>query len=382
MSLDVRIFRNIQGVEPALWDSLMRPEDILMSHRFVKSCQNSGVADAEYWHLTVFEGSVLQCVASLSEMNVSIELLSGNVTRATARIIRKVKPRFLQVPVLFCGLPVSFGQPCLRLRSDAPVSSILGAIASQMETIARQRDIPLLCFKEFDPRLAAETEPLCGLGYFRVPSLPSCSLPLRWRSFEDYVASMRSAYRRQIRSTIRTREASGLEVRVLEDFGGRLESIFALYGNVMDRAAHQLERLNRSFFEELNGNLGVQARAITLEHEGDVLAAAIVLHTPALAIFLLAGIDYSRNHQYQSYPNIVLAVVAEAIRSGARRLEMGQTSYALKSRMGALLVPRYLYLRHRSSFGHSLLKRASGWLYPAVNAPDRRVFRCSEPGCP
>jgi hypothetical protein len=94
-----------------------------------------------------------------------------------------------------------------------------------------------------------------------------------------------------------------------------------------------------------------------------------------LATFLLAGLDYGADRAWQVYPNLVAAVVDEAIRAGASRLELGQTSGALKSRLGAVAVPRFLYLRHRNPLGHLLLRGAAALLFPEHEYPERRVFR-------
>ena len=94
-----------------------------------------------------------------------------------------------------------------------------------------------------------------------------------------------------------------------------------------------------------------------------------------VATFLLAGLDYRAPRQWQVYPNLVAEVVAEAIRSGASRLEMGQTSYPLKSRMGAVPEPRFLYLRCRRPLGAWLLRRLARVLFPEQDYPPRRVFR-------
>ena len=100
-----------------------------------------------------------------------------------------------------------------------------------------------------------------------------------------------------------------------------------------------------------------------------------MLTTPSVNNYLLTGIDYSINREYQVYPNLILAVVAEAIRVGAPCLEMGQTCYAMKSRMGAEPTPRYIYLRHRGRAANSLLKHTSRFLFPKTVYPTRRVFR-------
>lgn len=372
---EVRVFQDIHEIDPGLWDSLLSEQDIQMSHDFVSACQDSRVAGARFWHLAIYDRGDLQCVTTLSKMNVSIELLSTGMTRAAIRTVRRLLRGFLDVPVLFCGLPVSFGESCLRMRRGADAERMLHAIASTMEEIARQQNVRLLCFKEFDHLGAREVDDIRKMGYIQAHSLPSCCLPLRWKTFDDYVASTRAGYRRQIAATLRLRQDYGLKIRRVEGFGEDVEAIYALYLEVMDRAPFQLERLNRSFFDKLDVNLGARSHALLLERNDKLLAAAIMLTTPSVTNYLLTGIDYSTNREYQVYPNLILAVVAEAIRVGAPCLEMGQTSYAMKSRMGAEPTPRYIYLRHRGRAAHSVLKRASRFLFPKTVYPTRRVFR-------
>jgi hypothetical protein len=372
--LRLQVYRDIDAIAAAEWDSLLGPDDLQMSHRFVRLCQQSGVEDADYWHLLVYERDQLCAVASLSRMSVRLDLLSTGLTRALIRTVRRLRPGFLEVPVLFCGLPVSFGQPCVKLAAWADAGAVWRAIAAVMEDVAEATATPLLCLKEFDLEAAARVEPACDHGFFCALSLPSCSLPLRWDSFPAYIGALTAGYRRQVRATLRAREAGGLQVRYLDHFREEGGTIFALYEQVIRRAPFRLETLNRAFIDRLDSDLGLQSRAILVEHGGQPLAAAVMLFAPTLATFLLAGIDYAAPRDWQVYPNLVLEVVAEAIRSGASRLEMGQTSYALKSRLGAVEAPRFLYLRYRHPLGQGLLRRSAGLLFPKQDYPRRRVF--------
>jgi predicted N-acyltransferase len=371
---ELHVFRDISNVRPSDWNCLLDPEEIQMSHQFISACQESRIENAEYWHLVMCDSRGPCCVASLSRIHTSLDVLATGYTRTLLRCIRRLHKSFLQIPILFCGLPVSFGQPCLKIRQGADVPAVIGLLVATMEEVARRTGTGLLCFKEFDPKCAAGLDVLCRHGYFQVASLPSCTLPLRWRSFDEYVDSMRAGYRRQLKATLRARDIAGLEVRALDRFGAYGTTIFRLYEQVIDRAEHRLERLTPAFIEELDRQLTGRCRAILVERDGRPLAAAILLLAPAVTTFLLAGLDYASNRHYQVYPNLAIEVVAEAIRHGAARLEMGQTSYALKGRLGAQEVPRYLFLRHRSALTHRALRSVSGLLYPEEERRPRRVF--------
>lgn len=372
--LEVCIFRDIREVEASEWDSILDPDDLQMSHRFIRACQEAQIETAEYWHLMLYQQDRLCCVASLCRFRVSLEVLSKGLVQTFIRTVRRIRKTFLDVPVLFCGLPVSFGQPCIKIRHGADATAIVDSVAAVMDDVARETRTRFLCLKEFDPNRAEELAGVCRHEYFQVPSLPSCSLPLRWESFDEYLRSMRAGYRRQISKSLKMRTASGLGVRILDDFSAQSDIIFGLYEQVIDRAEHRLERLNRAFIEQLARNLQGQSRAIVVERLGEPLAVAILLFSPSVTTFLLTGIDYRLNSEYQAYPNLIVEVVAEAIRSGASRLEMGQTSYAIKGRMGAEQVPRCLFVRHRSAIGNLLLRSASGLLFPKQDYPSRRVF--------
>ncbi len=374
-ALRVRVHRDIDEIDAAEWDSLLSPEDLQLSHRFVCLCQGSHVEGAEYRHLLVYEAGRLCGVASLSRINVSLDVLASGTARSLIASVRRRFPRFLRVGLLFCGLPVSFGQPCLKLAPWADAGAVCRLLGRVMARAGRETGAHLLCLKEFDPVAAVVVDPVCGHGFFRAPSLPSCSLDIRWGSFSGYLREMTAGYRRQVRATLRARDAAGLTFRRVDAFAAEGAVIHALYSQVIERAQHRLETLNRSFIDRLDTDLGPQSRAIFLERRGQPLAVAVMLYSGKLATFLLAGLDYGADRQWQVYPNLVLEVVNDAIRAGASRLEMGQTSYPLKSRLGAVAVPRFLYLRHRNPLGHALLRGAAGLLFPDHECPTRRVFR-------
>lgn len=366
---------DIAAVDPRAWDSLLASDDALATHRFISVCQGSRTADASFRHITVHAGDELLAAASCCRMEVALDLLSTGVVRSTIRGVRRLRRDFLRVPVVFCGLPVSVGQSSLRLRPGADAKAIAPLIAQEMEAWARSTGTSVLCFKEFAPSELPAAEPLTALGYFRAPSMPSCALDGQWRTFEDYAGAMRAGYRRQLLASLRAREEQQLTVRVAREWARHVERIFPLYEQVMDRAPFQLERLNEAFFRHLATDLGDRTGAILVERDGALHAAAVLLYTPGTLSFLFAGIDYAHHRQSQAYLTLLAEVVAEGIRRGARRIELGQTTYDLKQRLGAALSPRWLYIKCTNPAVHYALKAASKALFPAVFPQSRRVFR-------
>ncbi|HEX8772899.1 MAG TPA: GNAT family N-acetyltransferase [Pyrinomonadaceae bacterium] len=372
--LRLRVCRDIREVEAREWDSVLEPDDLLMSHSFIRACQEARIEEAEFWHLLVYGNEQIICVATLYRMHVNLELLSNGLTRRLIERLKGLWPGFFRLPVLFCGLPVSSGQPCLKIRPEADYEPVCSVLTGAMERIARLTSTRLLCLKEFDPQAAGHMDSVLALGYFRALSLPGCALSLGWDSFSSYLDSMRSSYRRQVQSTLRARRTAGLEVRHLEQCEPAVETIFDLYSQTIGRAEHRLETLNPEFFRLLDTCLGERVKVILIESEGRPLAMAVMLFAGEVATFLFAGMEEKRRPEWQLYQNLISEVVASAIDAGARRLELGQTSYAMKSRMGAEESPRYLYLRYRGPLKHALLRGFSRALFPRHEYPRRRVF--------
>jgi len=373
--LTVERYEDVAGVPAATWDAVVDPEDVQRSHAFVLACQQSAVRGARFRHIVIRAAGEVAAVATLSSLDARLDLLAPPSVRRVGALVRDhVKNRFLTLPVAFCGLPVSFGQPSVTIAPAFDADSVVQCIARETLDWARSIGAALACVKEFDPADDALMRTLSTLGWHRTPSLPSCSMTLPWAAPAEWLASMRSGYRRQVLVARRRAAAHGLVVRTIEDFGPYVDTIHHLYSQTMGRAEFQLERLESEFFARLNA-LGSTSRAILVSQRDHLVAAAVMLRTPKAVTFLLAGMDYSLARETGAYPLLVSEVVTDAIRLGAGRLELGQTSYPLKMRLGAKLIPRTMYLRALNPIGHAVLRVASKALFPTRTYPMRRVFR-------
>jgi len=374
--LEVTVTADIDEISPTLWDAHLDPDDLQASHRFVRVCQRSGVEEAKYRHVLITRGGRTVATASLACLHVRLELLAGPAVRRLVAASRVLRPNLLRIPIVLCGLPVSFGQSCLRVAPGEDPAPLLSRFDAEAERFAASEGAGLICFKEMSTAEARIADGLCRGGYFRVPSLPSCRLDLPYDDMQELTDAMRSGYRHQLHQTERECEENHLKVRRVDNWEALEGTLFELYERVMDKAEYQMERLNREFFRELRLAFGDQARVITVEREGgEMLAYAIMLHGVRRSTFLIAGIRYSQPEALVAYRTVVMQTVVDALQRGADALEMGQTSYGTKTRLGAKGTARYLYFRHRHPFFHGLLRSFGGVLFPDRTIPPRRVFR-------
>jgi hypothetical protein len=380
--LSVSVHQHIADIPASEWDQFLDAGDIQATHRFVKVCEDSNIEDATYRHVIVRREGRVAAIATFSAFVVGLDVLATGSTRAFLSVLRRVVPRFMRVPVVFCGLPVSFGKSCLRWSENAKRdASLRAAILRELDgvatSLAEETHAGVICFKEFDDLESGLADGLVDLNYFRAPSLPGCRLVIRWDSFDAYVASLRASYRRQLLASRQELHRGVLRVRFVSEWQSHARPIHRLYDQVLDRAAVRLERLPVSFFEQL-ATLE-EARAILVENADpthtELVAAAIVLESQMDCTFLLVGMDYSVSRELAAYHVVVDTIVERAIESGARVVELGQTSYDRKMRMGAVTTKRDLYVRGATPAVHRLLSLMRDSLFPVTPVRPRRVFR-------
>ena len=350
--------------------------DLLAANRFVRACELAQIDAARLRHVLVFENGGLTAAATLCRLEAPLDALSTGLTRHAIAILRRLRPSALRLPIMFCGLPVSFGGSCLRLAPRTDRAKAMTSILEAMEAFAAETDTDLLCVKELDSEMqAALAKPLQDQGFVSAPSLPGCKLKLPWRNMDEYRASLRAGYRRQLNSDRRAAVDAGLESCASNGLAPGVEEVHLLYSQVIKRARFKLESLPRSFFSALVHTCGEELHSVVMKRNGSTVANAVLLGRAPTCYFLLAGLNYAELAPGHVYPNLVADVVAAAIHAGASTLELGQTSYAMKTRLGAVPTSRFLWLKHRRPALNQLLAFASPWLFPQTQVPLRRVFR-------
>lgn len=369
-------YESIDEVAPDLWDSLVPDGDLLATHRFVDTCDGAGIDSARLRHVLVYESGRLAGVASLCRLEVPLDILSTGLTRLVISWLRRLHPNVLRVPIVFCGLPVSFGSSCLRFAPDADRVATMERVLAAMEAFAAETDSDVLCLKEFDTRTQAELAgPLQAAGFVSAPSLPGCRIALPWQTMHQYRESLRAGYRRQLNLDRRAAVAANLRQSFSDGIAPSVDEAYRLYAQVIRRAQFKLEELPPGFFQALSTKCGGDLRSVIVERDGDTLANAILFGRAPTCYFLLDGLDYARLGHGHVYQNLVAGVLEAAIAGGASALELGQTSYPMKTRIGGIATPRFLWLKHRRPLPHRLLALAAHRLFSPTRVPPRRVFR-------
>ncbi len=194
-------------------------------------------------------------------------------------------------------------------------------------------------------------------------TLPTMIFSNRFTSFEQYISSLRSSYRRRIKMAIS--KGQSLTVRRIspEEFN---EEIYALYKNVLKRSDFPLETLPISFFKNAEIDL----------FEADNPAAFVMTSTSGNTLeFVMGGMDYSYRDRYDTYYNMLLHVIKLGIEGRYDSVNLGQTAELTKGRLGALPEERYMAAFSRSKLLTNALIKFSSILENNNKYENMRVFK-------
>jgi hypothetical protein len=199
-------------------------------------------------------------------------------------------------------------------------------------------------------------------------TLPTIILTNHFRSWEDYLETMKSNYRRRVRqlsfpfSEIQKKRlaCSGFDRRMYDQYLG-----------VLKRSKGKLETLSLEFFQQLPLNFN-----LTAFYRSQMLIGWYISSTyNEKFYFFLGGVDYKVNRQFNTYFNILLNVVKEGIEKGVSSIDLGQTAEIPKLRLGGKLVEKTMMGYHSSRIMRRILKAGKSLLEYSTTVNWTHVFK-------
>src|SRR2546423_2039581 len=128
------------------------------------------------------------------------EGMTGPV-RAAVEQVQRVFPRFLTMKTLMVGCAAGEGHlGTCRAEDEEWVAAALHAC---LKTFARRQRTPLVVLKDFPSQYRDLLRSFSSNGYTRVASMPMTRLSLHHRGFEEYLNSLGTATRKNLRRQFR-----------------------------------------------------------------------------------------------------------------------------------------------------------------------------------
>lgn len=192
-------------------------------------------------------------------------------------------------------------------------------------------------------------------------------LRLRWNCFDDYLASMRSHYRRRVNTALK--KGADLRFRWLDDNQQFDDRLYTLYERVQGRSRIKVEKLQPAFFR------AAMSKIMVCETRGASVGFIQVIENGEELIFAFVGLDYATNSACDTYVNLLLQMVKYGIARGFKRIDLGQTAEDAKMRLGGEFRTLRALTRHSNPMVNRLIQTISGWISYRQPTTHYRVFR-------
>lgn len=279
--------------------------------------------------------------------------------------IRSLWPRFLRSKMLMAGCLVGDGALGVI---DGDLAGAAPILAEAVSKLAGHERISLITLKDFPATQRTELNCLRSNGYARLDSFPALELPLTVASFEDYLdTKVSKATRKNIRRKLRHSDSvrPSIQLEVLEDASGIIDDIYPLYLNVASRGAVTFEVFTRSYFLEAGRRMPGRFRYFVWRQNHRVVAFSFCTLFGEAIYDNDIGLDYTVAHEFNLYYVTFRDIIVWALAHGLTRYYSAPFNYEPKLRLGMDLLRVDAYVRHRSDFVNSFLKRLAPHFAPA-----------------
>lgn len=367
---------SIDYLDGARWDDLTAANSVFLSRPYLRVLESAGPENVRQRYALIFRGR--EAVAALAAQAVGVS--GASVPKGSARKAVVASLEHLEEQVLVCGNLLSWGFHGIAFAPGVERREVWPAIAEALYKIRRADRLfgntDVVMIKDVPDEHNLEADALKRFSYRELETEPNMVLELspQWRSYEDYLGSLTSNYRKTARKIAKDVEAAGYRVESLNDIEREADTLHSLYLQVHERQKLRLVTLSPRFIPTLAATFG-EAFRCTVARKGDqILGFVTTLRDGETAVGYYIGFDGTANTEAPIYFRLLQAVIDDAMHLGCRRISLGRTALEPKARLGARPVPLRVWLRHRIP-AINLVVRGLLQTVSHDEAPERNPFK-------
>lgn len=343
-ALKTRVTRKISDIPAGDWNKVF--PDVLESYDFFRTLDDSNLGQFSFYYIMVYEKKAPIGATVCFLMNYSLDTSINGPARRITNSIKKIRPNIFSLKALICGMPIGQGRMGAIRHQDA----VLKVILRRMEQIAGKNKAAILAFKDFDKSYTAMLDPLQKVGFAKFDSLPTTELNVWFKDFEEYVNTLSSANRYDLRRKFRRVDGHvDIRMEIMDSLDeSSLKDVYKLYLDIVAKHDMGFELLPMEFFKNISVNMAGCAKFFLWRIDGKMVAFLFCLVSKDMLIDYYVGLDYSIAYKYHLYFIKFRDVLNWCIKHGIKRYEMGITGYEPKRRLGFDFIPLYIYAKLRN----------------------------------
>jgi len=327
---------------------------------YFRACELAGPQGFATSAIVAYAGEELVAAAPLFRTDFRLDMsLEGPLKPAIEWIHRKA-PKLVAVPVLGMGSPLTEECPLGFAPGMTPAerTATLKSLLAGMDRYAAAEKIPLIALKDITHRDNLWVAgPLAEAGFTGIATLPIATLPLPFKSVDEYLASLTSSMRADLKKKMK--RASGMHIEFRTSIDGIENEIASLFQETRaNRKADYgaFDDVPETYFGEVMRNAGDKALVMLCRIDGMLVSFNIALLERNRLLAKYIGMRYPAAREHNLYFVNWVAMVRLCIERGIPWMQTGQTSYRQKTRLGCGLKRSWIYCKYRNSMINPLFK--------------------------
>jgi len=349
--LQTQVITKIKEVPADEWNKIF--PKVHENYYFLKTLDESKFDQFPFYYILVYEHKQLVGCAPCFLVNYSLDTSINGPLRRVTNAIKKIFPNLLSLKALVCGIPMGQGQ----IGHNPSSQGIVEAIKQRMEELAQEIRAPIIAFKDFDDSYERLFYPLLKDGFLKIDSLPMTCLEINSANFEDYLKTLSSATRYDLRRKLK--KASGIKIESsLESSLSQetLDEVYALYLQAVETHDMGFEIVPKDFFRRISLNMPQETKFFLFRINGKLAAFVFCLVSENVLLDYYLGFDYIPAHEYHLYFVKFKEVYNWCLKNNIKVYGMGATGYEPKRRLKFDFKPVYLYIKARHALMRPVIK--------------------------
>lgn len=362
------------------WQAVTAGRSLFLAPHYLRVLEHAGPDNLRQRYALIFRGREPVAAVAAQSVTVSLSRVSQKPKQGrTAAPLEK-----LQEKMLVCGNLLSWGMHGIAFAPNEDHAALWSAVAEALYRLRRADKLSgnadLVMVKDIPDAHAASATALSRFSYRQLETEPNMVLNLspKWRSYEDYLASLASRYRKHAKDVHKDIVDAGFQIEVLptaSDVARHAGELHDLYLQTHRNARLRLVTLSPAFLPTLAETLGADMRCTVVKREGQIFGFVTTIRDGETAIGYYIGFDREVNTTVPIYFRLLQAVVDDALKLGCQKLSLGRTALEPKARLGARPDPLRIWIRHRIPMLNVLVRALLHTISHHDEPPARNPFK-------
>ena len=304
------------------------------------------------------------------------------IQELTRRIERHF-PCLVRVPMLAMGSPYS--EECQIGYApglcEATRTAAFGLLTEGLQETAAERGIKLTAIKDLPHEdMVSLHGTLKDRGFARFSSLPVANLHLPFENLDGYIGSLSRNTRKDLKRKMN--QSKNVSVEVRDSLDGIRDEVVALYRQTQSNRKMSYDAFDMvpdAYFEEVMAGVQPFAKVMVYRVKGELAGFSLMLVENDRVIGKFVGLDYALSRKHNIYFVNWLETVRYCIENDIPNLQTGQTTYALKAKLGCTLNRSWIYFDYESAVLGPLFRFFGPQFGLDGIDPDLKALGCNAP---